>query len=414
MPYVILDPVGPYPRHLLSFLSGGLGKAAIAVFTGEGRFALWRDKWSRELGEYVVAAHVAPRWKSVASLARAIRSEHPTIDGVVPWDEETVLLGARLGEALGLAWNPLRVMRRCRDKGLMKSWLRRAGTVRVNAAAVVTDREGALAFARRVGRWPIVVKPTEGSGSEHVSFPTDEESLLADCQGVRGSGSGAVLLEEFIGGEEYVVNGIVDAHGDLLVTDVWHYDRRDSEAAPNLFYETRRVATSEPVFCRAGEYAARVIEALGLVRCPIHMEVKVDDRGPCLIEVGARFSGGNLPVLASKLHGRSLLELGACQYVSDVPVRPDDVDFARYDRIEARVLHGVQVHELRAIRAVHGIETVRSLPSFDAFARLRGVGQRAPVTRDYDTAAWELSLIGDDPGRIAADAEIVHRVLRYE
>jgi hypothetical protein len=414
MSYVVLDPVGQYPRHLLAFLGGKLGKAAIAVFTSEARFLLWRDKWSHELGKWVVETHLAVPGRDLAPLARDLRRRHGVLEGVIPWDEETVLVGARLGELLGLDWNGVDVMRRCRDKAVMKSWLRRHGSVRVNASAVVTDREGATRFARRVGRWPVVVKPTTGSGSEDVYFPRDENSLLRDCERVRASGSGRVLLEEFVGGEELVVNGIADVRSDLLVTDVWHYHRRASHGVPNLFWLTSRVATHEPVFAQVAGYAAQVIETLGLRRCPIHMEVKVDDRGPCLIEVGARFSGGNLVALASVLHGRSLFELAACQYLSDVPLRGDDVDLARYDRTDARVVHGIQDHEIPRIRAVHGAEVVRALPSFHEFATLRSVGQRAPRTRDYDTAAWELSLIHESGPQVDADAAVAHRVLRYE
>jgi|GEM_PF-1484535 len=414
MPYVILDPVGEYPRHLLAFLGGTLRKAAIAVFTSEGRQLLWRDKWSSESGDFVVEEHLATTMRDVAPVARAILARHRQVEGVIPWDEETVLLGARLGERLGLDWNPLAVMERCRDKAVMKAWLRRQGTVRINASAVVSDREGALRFQKRVGTWPIVVKPTAGSGSEDVYFPVDEDTLLRDCDRVQRGGNGRVLLEEFIGGDELVVNGIVDASSDVLVTDVWHYDRRTSHGVPNLFWQTRRLATHEPVFVQVADYAARVIEALGLRRCPIHMEVKVDDRGPCLIEVGARFSGGNLAVLASKLHGRSLLELGACQYVSDVPLRRSDLDLERYDRTEARVVHGIQDYEIPQIRAVHGVEIVEALPSFDQFAVLRRVGMHAPVTRDYDTAAWELSLIHESRRQIEQDADTAHRELRYE
>jgi len=414
MPYVILDPVGTYPAHLLAFLGGRLGKAGIAVFTSAARLGLWRDKWSGELGPYVVETHLPGPGRGVAALAADLRHRHPDLEGVVPWDEETVLLGARLGELLGLDWNPLRVMERCRDKAVMKAWLRRQHTVRVNASATVADRDAALRFARKVGHWPIVVKPTAGSGSEDVYFPCDDDELLRDCERVRASGHGRVLLEEFIGGDELVVNGIVDARSDLLVTDVWHYDRRTSHGVPNLFHTTRRIATTEPVFVQVAAYAAGVVEALGLRRCPIHMEVKVDDRGPCLIEVGARFPGGNLAVLASKLHGRSLLELGACQYLADVPLSGADIDRARYDRFEARVLHGIQTHELPQIRAVHGVDIVRALPSFDAFATLRRVGARAPVTRDYETAAWELSLVHESRRQIDEDVATAHRVLRYE
>ena len=413
MPYVILDPVGQYPRHLVSFL-GGRGKAGIAVFTDRMRQLIWRDKWSRELGQYVIETHLLPEWSSVAALATDLRSRHPAIEGVVPWDEETVMVGARLGELLGLDWNALDVMERCRDKAVMKAYLRRHADVRINASATVTARDAALAFQRRVGAWPIVVKPTAGSGSEDVYFPTSDDDLLRDCQRVLESGSGEVLLEEFIGGEELVVNGQVDAQSNLLVTDVWIYDRRTSHGLPNLFYQTLKVSRSTAIFQRVATYAARVISALGLRRCPIHMEVKVDVHGPCLIEVGARFGGGNLAVLGSTLHGRSLLELAACHYLAELPLTRRDVDFDRYDRLEARVVHGIQTRELASIRRVHGADVVRALPSFESFGKLRPVGSRAPLTRDLDSAAWELYLVDEAAEQVDADAAIAHSVLRYD
>jgi hypothetical protein len=414
MPYLIIDPVGQYPRHLLHFLGGQAGKAGVAVFTDRMRWMIWRDKWSKELGDYVVDTYLGPQWPSTAALAREIASKHPRLDGVIPWDEETVLLGARLSELLGLDWNPLHVMERCRDKSVMKDWLRQRGTMRINASATVTDAQGAVAFQRAVGRWPVVVKPTAGSGSEDVYFPASDEELLRDCQRVMGAGSGEVLLEEYIGGEELVINGLVDGQGDVLVTDVWAYDRRASHGLPNLFYQTFKIGTGAPIFRRVAKYAADVVEALELRRCPIHMEVKVDDRGPCLIEVGARFAGGNLAVLGSKLHGRSLLELAACQYLADMPLQGKDVDFDRYDRLEARVVHGIQPVELPRISRIHGEQTVRSSPSFDDFGKLRPVGTRAPLTRDLDTAAWELYLIHESLAQVDHDADQAHRVLRYE
>ncbi len=413
MPYLIIDPCGRYPSYLMRFL-GELDRGAVAVFSSRARLLLWRDKWSKTLGQYVLDKYLAPAAPSLAVLAAEIEDKWPSLDGVIPWDEESIVLGAELGERLGLGWNPARVIERCRDKYVMKAWLRARGTVRVNASAVVDDARGALEFQRRLGKWPVVVKPTAGSGSEDVYFPTAEDELLHDCQEVLESGSGAVLLEEYVGGQEMAVNGIVDGKGDLLVTDVWAYDRRTVEGIPNLYYQTIKVSTHEPIFSAAGRYAAAVVEALELRRAPIHMELKVDDEGPCLIEVGARLSGGNLPVLASKLHGRSLFELAACHYLGNLPLAGRDVNLPRYDSFQARVVHGIQSYEIPRISAVHGVDAVKALPSFDDFAILRPPGTRAPVTRDLDTTAYEVNLIHRDTAQIVHDAREVRRLLRYE
>jgi hypothetical protein len=304
-PYLVIDPCGVYPSQIVRFL-GRAGRSGVAVFSSYPRYVLWRDKWSRELGKHIVDTYVAPQAPSLRHLAARIDHDWPRLEGVVPWDEDSILIGAELSDLLGLGWNRLEVIERCRDKGVMKAWLRQHSDVRVNAARVVTNGHEALDFQRALGSWPVVVKPTGGAGSEHVFFPSDDGELLAACQRVLESGSGEVLLEEYIGGRELAVNGLVDARGDLLVTDVWLYDRRESHGIPNLYYQVDKLDSSDPMFWQLGQYAAAVVEALELRRAPIHMEVKVDDRGPCLIEVGARFGGGHLPMLASKLHGRRL------------------------------------------------------------------------------------------------------------
>jgi biotin carboxylase len=414
MAYLIVDPVGRYPAEIVPFVARQLGQGAVAVFTSRARLALWKGKWSKQLGEYVLDTYLAPASSSVAALGAEIRGRWPELLGVIPWDEESILLGATLGEALGLGWNSRAVVERCRDKAVMKEHLRRSGRVRVNAGAVVRDGEQARAFQRRVGGWPIVVKPTGGAGSEHVFFARHEGDLLRRCQEVLQSGAGEVLLEEYVGGVEFCVNGQVDRAGDLLVTDVWVYDRRPSHGFDNLYFETTTVAASDPRFGQLGEYAAVVVESLGLRRAPIHLEVKVDAKGPCIIEIGARLAGGNLPVLASRLHGRSLLELAACHYLGELPARRDDVDLARYDRWRAKVVLGVQPVALPQIRAVRGLAEVERLPSFAEVGFLRPPGTGAPQTIDLDSRGWEVYLISDDPEQLARDGRRVRELLRYE
>jgi hypothetical protein len=414
MAYLIVDPVGRYPAEMMPFIARQLHQGAVAVFSSQARLALWRGKWSHRVGENVLDTYLAPGSPSVAVLAAEIHARWPDLLGVISWDEESVLLGAALAEELHLGWNSRKVIERCRNKAVMKEYLRRSGRVRVNAGAVVRDADAARAFQRRVGGWPIVVKPTGGAGSEHVFFARHEADLLRRCQQVLESGAGEVLLEEYVGGIEYCVNGQVDRAGDLLVTDVWVYDRRPSHGFDNLYFETTSVAASDPRFPPLAEYAARVVEALGLKRAPIHLEVKVDAKGPCIIEIGARPAGGNLPVLASRLHGRSLLELAACHYLGELPARRGDVDYARYDRWRAKVVLGVQAVAIPRIRAVRGVAEVERLPSFFELGMIRPVGTGAPQTVDLDTRGWELYLISDDPEQLARDGRRARELLRYE
>jgi len=412
-PYLVLDPTDEYARRMVEFL-GRLGLPGVAVLTSPGRTGQWRHGWKDRLAEHVVASYEAvgePLPEVAAQLARDFPGG---FSGIVPWDEMSVLYGAELAELLDLGWNPRRVIERCRDKGVMKEHLRRHSEVRINAGAVVHDAGEAIAFQQQLGRWPVVVKPTGGAGSAYVSFAGSRGELLRGCQEVLESGAGEVLLEEYVGGRELAVNGMVDRHGDFLITDVWLYDRRESHGVPNLYYETIKVSTTEPLFWELAKYAAAVIEALELVRAPVHMEVKVDERGPCLIEVGARLPGGNQPMLASMLHGRSLFELAACHYLDELQLSTRDVDYARYDSFAARIVSGIQPVTLPRVHALHGLPEVEALPSFVGTGLLRRAGMPLAQTIDLRSKSYEVYLLHPDGEQVAHDAQAVRRLLRYE
>ena len=376
--YVILDPVGNYAAEMKSFLDR-LELPAIVVFTDRMRLAVWEHKWRHRIGEHVRACYLADDETDLSEVAAQIRAESPGgFFGIVLWDEMHTLRGAELGELLGLGWNPRRVIERFRDKYVMKDWLRSRGGVRVNASRVVESAPEALEFQQQVGTWPIVVKPSGGAGSMKVYFAEQRAELLAACQRVLEFGMGEVLLEEFIGGREYAINGVVDKSGALLVTDVWGYDKRTSHGIPNLYYQSVKLGSGEPPFLELARYAAEVVEALELRRSPVHMEAKVDERGPCLIEVGARFAGGDQPTLASKLQGRSLFELAACHYLEELPASVSDVNYERYDHLEARIVSGIQAVEIPKVRAVHGIEEVER-PGVVRRLRLRQAARYTPT-----------------------------------
>ena len=412
MPYLILDPTDEYAAHEMRFLDRR-GLEAVALFSSRGHQGLWERKWKEELGGRVLAEYVVDP-SAIGGLVSELRTRFPGgFFGLVPWDERHILLAAEIAERLELGWNSRAVIERFRDKSLLKQWLRERGAMRINRARTVKSAEEAISFQREVGAWPVVVKPSGGAGSMSVYFPASSAELLASCQKVLEGGLGEVLLEEYVGGTEYAVNGLVDHRGGVLITEVWRYDRRDIGGERNLYYETIKVGSGETPFRAAAAYAGEVIGALGLRRSPFHMELKIDERGPCLIEVGARFAGGHQPVLGSLLHGHSLFELAACHYLDAIELTRRDVDFASYDRHAARIVSGIQETELPSVREVLGLAEVEKLPSFRGAGMLRRPGMRVPVSRDVNTKAWEVYLLHADPAQVAADARAARALLRY-
>ena len=412
MPYLLLDPINDYAAQQKLFLDG-LGLEAVALFSSRGRHAAWEHKWRGELGAHVVAEHVVER-ETLDVFATELLAAYPQgFFGLVPWDETHIILAAEISDALKLDWNSRAVIERCRDKALMKAWLREHSDARINQSRTVANADEAIAFQADVAAWPIVVKPSGGAGSISVFFAHDPGELLHGCQRVLEAGLGEVLLEEYIGGDEYAVNGLVDFEGGVLITDIWYYDKRDSHGERNLYYESIKVSSGDTPFAEIVDYASEIVRGLGVRRSPIHMEVKVDERGPCLIEVGARFAGGNQPMLGSQLHHHSIFELAACHYLDDVSISTNDVDFAHYDRHASRILSGIQQVEVPRVQAVLGIEDVERLPSFAGIGMLRRPGMRVPVSRDVTTKAWEVYLLHLDAEQVAVDAVAARELIRY-
>lgn len=414
MLYLITDPCPGYSSFMMKFLYEHARKA-IAVFTSEGSCQAFHDMCEGELGECLADEYLLSEFADTKALADQILSDWPDepIEGVIPWSEFQVELGAELAEHLGLDWNPREVINRFRNKYNLKEYLRNNSEVKINASRVVNEEEEALEFQEQLDKWPIVVKPSQGAGSRKVFFTQDRDELVERCREVFSSGMGEVLLEEFVTGNEFVVNGITDAEHDVLITDVWFYDKRESHGYKNLYYETVKVNTNDPVFEPLTDYAGAVISALGLRKSPFHMELKLEESGPCLIEVGCRFAGGNQPLLASRLHDRSLFELAACHYLANLPLHLGEVHYDRYDSHQARIISGIQTYEIPTISGLEGVAAVEALPSFFMFGLIMPTGSHLPVTQDLFGKSYEVYLFHEDPEQIADDAQKVRELLRY-
>lgn len=413
--YVILDPNFEYAVSMVQFLNEYDYKA-IAVYTDENKYHLFEALYAAELDDCLADQYLLTEYPDMEALAEQIRRdfEGETVDGIIPWDENSVEEGAVLGELLELDWNPVEVIHRFRNKYALKEYLRENTDIRINASAIVSSEEDVEDFVDALDSWPIVVKPSEGSGSRGVFFAHTMEELLEHCIDVFETQQGEVLLEEFIDGPEFVVNGLTNADGDILITDMWQYDKRHSHGIDNLYFQTIKVDRVDPVFEPLSYYAASIIEAMGLRKSPFHMELKVDGEGPCLVECGARFAGGNQPLLASLLHEHSLFQLAATHYIADFPFSYEDVHFELYDRYSARIIKGVQSVEIEQIEAIHGLEEVEELESFYMIGFIRSVGSYLPITIDLSSASYEIYLFHEDPEQIELDAEAVREILWFE
>lgn len=180
-----------------------------------------------------------------------------------------------------------------------------------------------------------VLKPNNGFGNRGVGCFTRSTPPQVIEAFLRAAPEAGIVLEEFIPGPEYFVNGQVDHQGASLAVAVFAYERVWANGA-QVDWLTRKVHRSAPEFDRLEEYAGKVVAALGLRRSPFHLEAKLSGSSPRLVEFGARLAGNGNALLCEELHGGKLdlFGLAADHYLYDGPQPKAFLDFAAYDAQE--------------------------------------------------------------------------------
>lgn len=251
---------------------------------------------------YIVDHAVTDLNDSTALLAagQTLAARHD-LAGVVTWSEWHLVATARLARALDLPAHSAEVMRACRNKGIARQLFASHG---VPSAAAVTARSLPEAeLAALATGYPAVLKPTAFAGSigvVRVDRPEDLSSAFAfaSTSASRSREDTAVLIEQYLDGPEVSVE-CVTHHG---VTTAVAVTRKHLGPAPH-FYETgHTVDADDPLLDLVAPVASAAIEALGLTDGVQHVEMRLVDGRPHLIEVNARLGGdmiGHLVRLAT-------------------------------------------------------------------------------------------------------------------
>jgi biotin carboxylase len=242
------------------------------------------------------------------------------IDAVVPVDDLTTVVAAAIGQRLGLKANSLPAVAMARDKHAMRRCLAAAG-VPVPRFRLVRLADDPAALGADV-EYPCVLKPLALSASRGVIRANDPREFVAAFRRIAAilesveaplpdEARRALLVEEFIPGREVALEGLLiggTLHGLAL------FDKPDPLDGP-FFEETIYVTPSRLAHAVQAEIAAATRDAcsaLGLTEGPIHAELRLNDRGPFVLEIAARSIGGLCSRTLTFGTGLSLEELILC------------------------------------------------------------------------------------------------------
>ena len=260
-----------------------------------------------------------------ADQARAFARQHP-LGGVAAVDDDTAVVAAAIAGALGVRGNSLAAAHAARDKYRQRTLLAAAG-VPVPRFALHSLDDDPTRVAQRAP-FPCVLKPLRLSASRGVIRADTPEQFVAAFgrvkriledlftprppQGARSGGQRgeerSLLVEEFVPGDEYALEGLLEG-GQLRVLAL--FDKPDPLDGP-YFEETIYVTPSrlperaQHAIAACAQHAAT---ALDLREGPVHAELRYNDCGPWLIELAARPIGGRCSAALRFGSGASLEEI---------------------------------------------------------------------------------------------------------
>ena len=365
------------------------------------------------LGSDVLSRVYVASPEDVDGIAEVLGERHD-IRAVVPYIETALTPSVQLGRRLGVSWAENPALELFRDKHALKRHVASIpGGPRVNSVALVNgfdDVEVALASG---GFDRFVLKPNDGFGNSNIGFFDSSSPVDEVAAHVRLIG-GPILMEEFLAGPEYEVNGQVDGEGRATVLGVYLEVREPLNGRPNIQTGSRTVHRDDPAFQPLVDYVEGLVSLSGLRRSPFHAEVKFDDRGPCLVEIAARLAGAGGTGDVDWSHGGKVdtFDLSAHYYLTAESYGPIPVDWDYYDSSVVNTYRAVSTTSGR-IYELSGTEQVELSPEFQTWVSEPTLGQRVRPTVDLESAPYIVRLITRTDEQMDAAVEFVSRSVHW-
>ena len=289
-------------------LLGGSAQQCVAI-----------DK-AREMGLYTVLCdylpdnpgqHLAHRFyqestTDVEAVCRIAQEEQ--VDGILAYASDPAALPAAIAcERLGLPTNPSQSVATLGVKHLFRQFLADHGFPCPRHLSFPADTTPDLSSLR----FPLVVKPTDSSGSKGVSMLTSPDQLPPALEHARAYSRNRILIaEEFIeqgyphiiGGDIFVVDGQIRLYG--LMSCLRTSQGRGLIPIGEMHPSGLNSRQTEAIHTEL----QHLIASLGIRMGELNVEVIIDrDDRPHFLELGPRAGGNMIPIQLSDIYGLDLV-----------------------------------------------------------------------------------------------------------
>ncbi len=310
-------PLASHKKNTILLINTGSAKK---------RFILQRLK---KLDVKVVAVHKEKNWAqayvsdwiivdterhdlTIRAVGKYLKNH--SVDGVITFWEDDVLLTAKIAEKFHLIGTPYHIVKKIRNKFRFREFCRQNQLPVPQFVKI--DSEEDIENSVRDLQFPVVIKPIYGSSSAYVIKANDKKELLEVYSFLQKNISTKVesalkdgislIIEEYIDGDEVDI--------DILVQN----------GKIKFFSITDNFQTQEPFFVETGQLIPSVLpdssqyelirvaeiclEKLGVMDGIVHFEAKYSKKGPVPIEINLRMGGDEVHSFVKEAWGVDLIK----------------------------------------------------------------------------------------------------------
>ena len=371
------------------------------------------DPWSDDA--------IAIRFNDEAGSVRAIvdATVDMPIQGVVAVGDRPAVIGALAADAIGVPGHPPAAARVASNKLMTRQCFAKAG-LPGPWFKLVAPSVSMKEVVHQV-TYPCVVKPLALAASRGViraNTPIELESACdrlrrllqdTDIRALGDSANEAVLIEEYVPGSEYALEGLV-TNGEFSALAVFE----KPEPLEGPFFEEsiyvtppRRKASD---VARLVKQVAIAVEALGLTQGPVHAECRLTDEQVVVLEVAARPIGG----LCSKVlrftapDGTLTLEDLLVRHALSQPV----VDHRLVSGAAAVMM--IPVPSAGVFKSVAGVDAARRQPLIEDVIVTAKQDQCFVPWPEGASYPGFIFARGDEPSKVIDAVHTAHRELEFE
>lgn len=328
-----------YMKKIL--LLGGSAQQLVVIRAAKdlGYYTIVCDYLPDNPGQYIADKFYAISTTDVASVYEVARTED--VDGILAYASDPAALPAAIvAERLGLPTNPSKSVEILGLKYPWRKFLQDNGFAcpKVFSFHPTTPMDE-IVKATEHFTFPLVVKPTDSSGSKGVTVLNDWDGfrdavVWADSY----SRNKVLIIEEYIqrgypsviGGDIFVWDGKVVLYGEMECL-------RDDEKSPLIpIGEKKPIKINEIQTRRVHEELQRIVTTLGVRFGELNIEILLDkENGVHFLELGPRAGGNMIPIQLSDAFGIDLVKANVKAAMGETP------DFIGKP---VQALHGCYMH----------------------------------------------------------------------